>query len=260
MMFFFIGCKSDAELNEVSQEEVISRLKSKSYNQLGVKYVTAGLDSLSAADRELLNTGNASKIFFENAESVISRIEISELKEEDQFFEIMYRELQDHPLNYLDEVVVVHCNGIDRIKEAYRIDQAERTGGLQGNSDIKNRNILFSYVNKCGWDSLLPSIDSVWFIYQHSGSGFMAYYYEDFLEMYNDGYLSAYNLALTKDRILMNGGYPQIYGSQIVGNSFYDIADEVNLNKRRKEMGMISIQERARKRGFEYDGPAIEIE
>ena len=88
----------------------------------------------------------------------------------------------------------------------------------------------------------------------------MAYYYEDFLEMYNDGYLSAYNLALTKDRILMNGGYPQIYGSQIVGNSFYDIADEVNLNKRRKEMGMISIQERARKRGFEYDGPAIEIE
>ena len=142
-MFFFIGCKSDAELNEVSHEEVISRLKSKSYNQLGVKYVTAGLDSLSAAGRELLNTGNASKKFFENAEGVISRIEISELKEEDQFFEIMYRELQDHPLNYLDEVVI-NCNEIDKIKEAYSIDQAERTGGLQGNSDIKNRNILFS--------------------------------------------------------------------------------------------------------------------
>ncbi len=255
----FIGCTSEMSLKEVSKEEVIKRLRARTYNQSGVLYISPNRDTLTTAGRELLNTGKASKRFFEDENGLIKNIEISKLKESDIFFEIMYREFQDHPLNYLGEIEI-ECNELEKIRRAYQTDQSSRKKGFTGQGDKENREILFSFVNKCGWEPLLPNMDSIWFIYQHSGEKLMAYYFTDIQEMYENGYLSSRSMALSIDRIRMNAGYPQVYGSQIVVQSFYDIQDEVNVNKRRKSMGMKSIQQRARDAGFDYVGPAIETE
>lgn len=66
------------------------------------------------------------------------------------------------------------------------------------------------------------------------------------------------NAALMKDRILMRQGKKQVYGSQVVFNKetgkqeFYPIEDEKNVNARRLQIGMTSIEEYARLFGMEY--------
>jgi len=72
------------------------------------------------------------------------------------------------------------------------------------------------------------------------------------------------NLALLEDRILINQGKPQIYGSQVrlnekAGkNEFYQIMDEPNVNKRRASVGLPPLEDYAKLFQFEYVLPKRE--
>ena len=50
----------------------------------------------------------------------------------------------------------------------------------------------------------------------------------------------------------MNNGFEQIYGTQIVDHSFYVIRDIRNVNIRRQKLGLDSIQNDAKRFGFEF--------
>ena len=81
----------------------------------------------------------------------------------------------------------------------------------------------------------------------------MAYYYDEFKELESKGLLSSSNMAMMEDRMLMNNGFPQIYGSQIIHNSVYEMIDPINVNKRRASVGLNTIEENVRRFGFEFD-------
>jgi len=53
------------------------------------------------------------------------------------------------------------------------------------------------------------------------------------------------NKAYLIDRVLINQGKKQIYGTQLIG----EIKDKKNVDKRRKEMGLESLEEYLRKSG-----------
>lgn len=72
------------------------------------------------------------------------------------------------------------------------------------------------------------------------------------MKYYDQGILSKLNYARMVDRLLMNNGFEQIYGTQVVDKSFYEIKDEENVNERRKKLGLSRIEETAKKFGFEY--------
>jgi len=62
------------------------------------------------------------------------------------------------------------------------------------------------------------------------------------------------------DRILMNKGEPQIYGSQIVSKNggtrvVYDLRDPEYVDYRRAQMGMGPLQEYAQRFGVEFTVP-----
>lgn len=69
------------------------------------------------------------------------------------------------------------------------------------------------------------------------------------------------DLALLEDRILMRQGKPQIYGSQVVsdpatgGWKFWDIEDEIHVNERRAQVGLMPIEEYATYFGIRYIAP-----
>ncbi|MBI3502966.1 MAG: hypothetical protein HY063_14340 [Bacteroidetes bacterium] len=65
----------------------------------------------------------------------------------------------------------------------------------------------------------------------------------------------ASSLALLIDRVEMRNNRPQIYGSQVQGNSFYTILDEKNVNKRRAEVGLEPLEDYAKHFGIEYKLP-----
>ena len=55
--------------------------------------------------------------------------------------------------------------------------------------------------------------------------------------------MSKEQYALMKDRILMDDGKPQIYGTQWHNGKLYKLESPENVNKRRKEMGLEPLEQ-----------------
>jgi len=55
-----------------------------------------------------------------------------------------------------------------------------------------------------------------------------------------------------KDRILMDEGKPQLYGSQIKNGKLYTLDSPKTVNERRKEMGLQPIEDYLKSFGVEY--------
>ncbi len=71
-------------------------------------------------------------------------------------------------------------------------------------------------------------------------------------EAVKNGRAERSHLALLIDRVEMNNGRPQVYGSQINGDTIYKILDEVNVNKRRAEVGLEPLEEYAKQFNIDY--------
>jgi hypothetical protein len=78
---------------------------------------------------------------------------------------------------------------------------------------------------------------------QHTNKKYRKKYFPQIEEAVKNGDLSKEQYALMKDRILMDEGKPQIYGSQIKGDKLYKLENPETVNERRKEMGMGTIED-----------------
>jgi hypothetical protein len=140
------------------------------------------------------------------------------------------------------------------LKEVFRKDEEVRNG--KGNNiietDASNQKIVISILEKCNWPDDPELINSIWFVIQHSESKFMAYSYLKFKALVAKGLLKPSTMALMDDRMLMNNGYPQIYGSQIVENNIYKLRDPRKVNEWRAEVGLGTIEENTKRFGFDF--------
>ena len=102
---------------------------------------------------------------------------------------------------------------------------------------------------------------TVWLVIQHADVETQLKYLPLFKQSVKEGKTAAVYLALTIDRIAMQQGKKQVYGSQYVrGNgdqkySLYPIKDEIHVNERRKAVGLGPIEEEAKARGIDYKPP-----
>lgn len=80
----------------------------------------------------------------------------------------------------------------------------------------------------------------------------MAYSYLKFKALVAKGLLKPSTMALMDDRMLMNNGYPQIYGSPIVENNIYKLRDPRKVNEWRAEVGLGTIEENTKRFGFDF--------
>lgn len=123
---------------------------------------------------------------------------------------------------------------------------------------IKVKNIIDNY----GWlgaDEVgQQGASTIFLVIQHSDSLTQLQYVPKMREAVKNGKAQSQNLALLEDRILMNQGKPQIYGSQVrlnekTGkNEFFPIIDEQNVNKRRASVGLQPLEDYAKFFQFEY--------
>ncbi len=86
-------------------------------------------------------------------------------------------------------------------------------------------------------------MDAIWLGLQHSTKEIRKKYFSYIEKAVKNGDLSKQQYALMKDKILMDEGKPQIYGSQIDNGKLYKLKDPINVNERRKEMGMEPIED-----------------
>lgn len=142
----------------------------------------------------------------------------------------------------------ITCDNIDPIlAEVYRKDQeVRRGGGDMMTVDQENRKTVISILEKCGFPKAdeveLKSYNAIFFVLQHSPGTIMGYYYRDVEQAVANGKINRSTFALMQDRLLMDFGYKQVYGTQILNNQLYELQDPDNVNARRAEVGLGPIE------------------
>ncbi|HMU03577.1 MAG TPA: hypothetical protein PJ990_08145, partial [Saprospiraceae bacterium] len=95
-------------------------------------------------------------------------------------------------------------------------------------------------------------LDAIWLALQHTDKKYRKKYFPLIEEAVKKGDLSKQQYALMKDRILMDDGKPQLYGSQIENGKLYELESPDSVNERRKVMELEPLEEYLKNFNIEY--------
>ena len=149
------------------------------------------------------------------------------------------------------DIIEVDCSKKRQIlSEVLESDQRIRKSNefiKYAKEDHRNQELVISIIEKCGMPRLKEvwqrQMDAIWLGLQHSTKDIRKKYFPQIEKAVKNGDLSKQQYALMKDRILMDEGKPQIYGSQIENGKLYKLENPKTINERRKEMGMEPIED-----------------
>ena len=149
------------------------------------------------------------------------------------------------------EIIEVDCSKkLQVLSEVLESDQRIRKSNeliKHAKEDHRNQELVISIIEKCGMPTLKEvgqrRMDAVWLGLQHSTEEIRKKYFPQIEKAVKNGDLSTSQYALMKDRMLMDEGKPQIYGSQIENGKLYKLENPKTVNERRKEMGMEPIED-----------------
>lgn len=159
------------------------------------------------------------------------------------------------------ELVEVDCNKKGEILESvYQSDQRIRMSNVPfeqfAKEDHRNQELAISIIEKCGMPSLKEvsrkQLDAIWLALQHTDKKYRKKYFPLIEEAVKKGDLSKQQYALMKDRILMDDGKPQLYGSQIENGKLYELESPDSVNERRKVMELEPLEEYLKNFNIEY--------
>ena len=149
------------------------------------------------------------------------------------------------------DVIEVDCSNKHQVlSEVYESDQRIRKANnliKYAKEDHRNQELVISIIEKCGMPTLnevtQKHMNAIWLGLQHTDEKIRQKYFPQIEKAVENGDLSKQQYALMKDRILMDEGKPQIYGSQIKNGKLYKLENPETVNERRKEMGMGTIED-----------------
>ncbi|MCH7398045.1 hypothetical protein MM236_08600 [Belliella sp. DSM 107340] len=149
------------------------------------------------------------------------------------------------------DYVEVDCNKKREIlSEVYISDQKirqEKNLIKYAKEDHRNQELIISIIEKCGMPTLnevnQQEMNAIWLGLQHTEHKYRVKYFPLIEKAVKNGDLSNEQFALMKDRILMDEGKPQIFGSQIKNGKLYDLEAPETVNERRQELGLEPIED-----------------
>lgn len=150
--------------------------------------------------------------------------------------------------------VDVSCNNLEaQLREIEKSDQYLRSSNERGNieQDLSNISTVVGILRKCSEVENLSeeAKSSIWLLIQHAPKKFREEFIEIFERWSNLGVLDKKQILMMKDRMLLDKGKAQIYGTQVVKNvktgkmELYKVEDENNLNERRRLAGFEPIED-----------------
>jgi hypothetical protein len=151
-----------------------------------------------------------------------------------------------------------------KVREGYKIgmDQKELRGYLEKLEivDTANQLRLDEIVKQHGWpetkDVGTKAVRGAFLVVQHAPQQYKKRYFTMVQKAMERGDLPKSEFAKLDDRVRMNDGQPQRYGTQITDiagiRTFWQIEDEANVDKRRAEIGLEPMAELARRSNVQY--------
>jgi len=162
------------------------------------------------------------------------------------------------------ELVDIDCDKISEIlQNVFDSDQGMRTNGGEINpiTDSENLTIVVSLIEKCGMPTLNEVNDvqmsAIWVVFQHGDNVNRKKYLPLLEKSAKNGDLKRTQIAMMKDRTMMNDGEPQVYGTQVTKNGdkwvLYDLENPETVNKRRAEIGFGPLQDYLKRWNIEFN-------
>lgn len=163
------------------------------------------------------------------------------------------------------DIVEIDCNNkIEILNNVFESDQRIRKENKlieKAKEDHHNQELVISIIEKCGMPTLMDvgqhQMNTVWLLLQHTDKKHRKKYFPEIEKAVKNKELSKEQYALMKDRILMDEGKPQLYGSQIKNGKLYKLESPSKVNERRQEMGMESIEEYLLRFNIPYNPPNL---
>ena len=156
-------------------------------------------------------------------------------------------------------VTQINCDDVNLLlEEAYRRDQEIRKEGVEYNAmvDHKNLELVISIDQVCGLPVGIENrkqINIIWLIVQHSSAEYRKRYISYFVEANKAGTIDDGSVALMIDRMAMDDGKPQTYGSQLIGNKLYNLKDASTVDQRRASVGLEPLKDYLDRFGVPFD-------
>ncbi len=163
----------------------------------------------------------------------------------------------------MDQIPRIQLDSIQK-QHGYNSDQVKAQWKLIAKNDSANVQIVSSIIEKYGWLNANKTSKiantALFLVIQHADIDIQVKYIDTLMHAVEDGNAKASQYSYLLDRVKMRQGKLQIYGSQIsIGTNgksyFYPIKDEVYVNKRRKSIGLSTIEEYAKEFGIIYNLP-----
>ena len=175
---------------------------------------------------------------YESTINVALRDELIKMQEEDQKYRMQMNDVE----NGSDEMKALWEKqaAVDE-KNIKRVEEIIAEHGYPGKSLVGNQAKIATFL-----------------IIQHADLSYQEKYLPLLQEAADKGEMQKSSLALLIDRINMRNDKPQIYGSQVGTDPFtgelwfHEIEDEMNVDKRRAEMGLGPLSEYAKYFDLEY--------
>lgn len=267
VIFSLTACKSrnyqPEGLRKLSEAEVIAHAKTRIPFPETVIFKDSTGNIIPKEDVYKLDHDEFYGIHYVNADNEIVEIVIKKdaayVKAFNQKLSVAFEEAE--PIAIID----TDCsNTRDILKTVYEADQGSRQGRSAENFDIdkENQQIVVSIIEKCGFPTVeghgYKSVETVFLVLQHAGKGLRSKYFPLIKESAGKGDLSWSIVALMEDRMLMDRGEKQKYGSQVRKNNgsdewfLYPIHDPENVNERRAKIGLEPIEDYLKNFDIEY--------
>ncbi len=153
------------------------------------------------------------------------------------------------------KLINVNCDHlVPLLDKIFKDDQEIRKDMSKFNPqiDYENQQIVVSIIETCGFPTGQKvgkkGILTIFLVIQHAHNSLREKYFSQFKKAAERKDLSLSNLATMEDRILVDQGKKQLYGTQLFkmhsdSLKLYPILDPENVNERRAKVGMGPIEE-----------------
>jgi hypothetical protein len=251
-------------LTKLSHSEIIERAKKKDFPNIdSILYKNENgqiitLDSI----KKIPNVQEWTADSYADKNGVIKEFVLRKATEKDKQLqkEIQKASQYQPPITLVD----IDCEKISEIlQNAFDSDQGMRTNGgeINSNTDRENLTTIISLIEKCGMPTLEEVNDvqmsAIWAIFQHGDNDNRKKYLPLLEKSAKNGDLKATQIAMMKDRTMMNDGEPQVYGTQVTKNGnewvLYKLENPETVNKRRAEMGFEPLQDYLKRWDITFD-------
>lgn len=263
-LLLILSCKqesnamTDQELTPISYEEMTDLvLENKLVMTDDVVYLDREGKTLDAAQKNSFSDQLPDALWFIDQNNVLIKVQLQDPEQ-------ARIALKKSPV--FKDIDKVDCTDLKRILEKiYDRDQEHRASDLlDPEMDTNNLKYVTQIIDKCGMPTLETAgkkgMTAIWLVIQHADGEVRKAYFPMLLEASKKGDLERQDIALMQDRMLMDAGKPQLYGSQVimengVNYELYDLKDPETVDKRRAIMGMGPLADYLNHFNIEFNVP-----